>query len=541
MSGLKRMVLIATAAISPLLHGCGGGPIDPKIDPIKNPSISTVLSLDNYVDLKLSVNKKDIDNATYTLTKDGQTVDSGAISQDSYSKIFSYSTNQNITQGRYCINVSGGGISKDSCTDIPFYGIQVNESLNTNLNESEEKAFNLEGKLTSRNPELNPIHLVSVSQPGNAMGIASQGNIISVKASDNISEDTNYEIGMKVEGADGKTYDTKLGGKVYNLLDVSGFLEENETDSRQSGEVRVYKPDKTELGRISVSSQGIFNQQFPIRTSEMEVENILIQARAISGSQNKSYVRTLKIPSGDVTNKTMRVVLYDGLADNGISKEDFYRHFAEGLIPDEQKPNADALTWNPELVKWKNGAPDEIIVVKNNWQGSSQGFFSQETAETIKNRILDRNDIGAWFDGKITSSKVRIVDDYQYDTSKDQGKIVVYPTTNGSTGWLVNNNGYAEFGRPLIFSGSQGGIGPLAIVHELGHVAGLQGHARTLNPKFTIMIPGLGLDYTSAPRFADKKTAKALAEDTYQHGEGTGANGRLTLRDILGLNWVNWD
>jgi hypothetical protein len=363
---------------------------------------------------------------------------------------------------------------------------------------------------------------------------------------------------IQIGSEQGGTSTTKVKGTIYDLLDVQGFLEDNEQHLRQPGIVKIHNinnGNNVEIGEMSVDNSGQFNKRFNKRIVDL-TDSILIQGRKIDPltGQEQSYIRTIKLPRGDVNGLEMVVVPYDGLGENGITPEDFSRHMREVLTADgtNGKGTVDALTLNPIITKWDfgidpkaNNSLEEIIISKHPNDSTVNAYFSQTTADNIKNRILDPNDMGSWFRGKITDpNQIRIVENYDVSQLGEEGKIDYYPSKNQNTGSFsldfYTDINYISFGIVIVSTNSSGEItSPGLLAHEAGHASGLIGHAEILPQEKTIMRRVLINANYSTPRFADIKTAKAIYEDTYIHGQGRNPDGLLRVDDILGFKWAD--
>ncbi len=547
--GVKNLAKAGIVAGSLYLAGCGDNPTEPPkvTPPTPKASISQTVSLDNSVNIKYSANVKNLNGAKVDVSKDGSLILSRAINDSVYSETLSYSTNKEITKGNYSFALSGKTPSgKDTSLvaglTIPNYSPDANFSgLQTDMNEGDSVNVNLEGKLTDTNPEDNPVSLTSAVSSDGKTQITMNGKNLNIKSlADKVG---NYGVDVQI-GSDAGGKSTKtLSGIIYDLLDVEGVLEDNELHSRQQGIIKVYTANNIKLGEIPVTNSGTFNRKFAVRNALLST-GIYIQGRRIESGEDKSYVRTMKLLGADQRNLTIRVVPYDGLAVNGVTPENFKRHAAE-VLTIEKNNGTDPLTLNPIIYKWDFGEDPnaknsfkEIVISKKDNDSTLNANFSQAQADNIKGRILDQNDIGAWFNGKINNpSQIRIVDSYDKISDTDYGRIFVYPSININNAYLDNDGFNNRLGIVCVDVNSNGElIDPILINHEFGHVSGLLGHAETLPQELTIMRSHL-INVRGSPRFMDKKTAKVIYEDTYKQGQGTGANGLLSLNDILGLGF----
>jgi hypothetical protein len=570
MGNLARSAVLAGSLLIGISSSGCDNPVEqppPVIPPKPKSDISLTAELKNSVDVSYTAKIKNLDNATLTVSRDGNPVAFRMITDSVYSETLSYSTNKNVTKGNYNLVLAGktpAGRDTSIIANqiVPNYNPEISLSgISANMDEGSEINPCFDGKILDTNPEDHPNIADATSQDGKTT-VSINGNNVRIKSID--GKIGNYSV--RVWAGDnlcGKG-NVILAGTIEDLLDVGGVLEDNEQHLRQSGVVRVYdgKMDPVtqrnkKLGEIIADATGQFNTRLNYRIGNL-ADSILVQGRKIENGTEKSYVRTIKIPRGDVRGLTLRVVPYDGLAENGITKEDFRRHMGEVLTGDNTngKGIIDALNLNPIMYKWdfENNSSypfKEIIISKTPKNPNIQAFFSQTTAENIKARILDKEDIGAWFNGKVNNpNQIRVVNNYiiDYNSTADYGRMVIYPEINQYLGFFLDiypEDGYINFGETFVIVNEKGEIIPGALTHEFGHSSGMGtnmagSHALTLPQEKTIMVPYLiNLNY-STPRFADKKTAKIIYEDSYKHGQGNMMkNNLIGLYYIVGMKFID--
>jgi hypothetical protein len=130
-----------------------------------------------------------------------------------------------------------------------------------------------------------------------------------------VSEETNYQLEFDFGTEQGGKNTATLEGKIENLCDISGELQDNETDSNQAGEIRLYNKDKIKLAETNTSN-GVFNVQASEPASE-----IYLQAKV----GDNGYIRTIKLDgSKDYSEKIVRAVTEpDFPTTGGNPKADF--------------------------------------------------------------------------------------------------------------------------------------------------------------------------------------------------------------------------
>lgn len=535
------------------------------------------LLLDNYVNIKYNAKLTNIDSAFLKIFKDSlpepvfeKTIKDTSFLGNDFEIVLNYSQH-GITKGTYKAILTPADSSllhferKDSL-NIPNYLPSVNlyvDYFTIDMDEEETIKRKLPTP-TDRNPEDNPVPYINVTTDGKSSAFfnSTKDSLIITGNKDATGP---YSIQLSFGSQQGGTKTQERSGFIYDMLDVQGVLEDNENHQRWPGTIKVYNSNNVLLGEFSVDNSGTFDKQLPYRVSSLTA-NIFVQGRRIqnNGADTTSYIRTIKSPKKDLKNLEMVVVPYDSLSKWGITKEDFKKFCQEVTNTSCGNQNCYVQpTTNSRLWRWNFGEfPEagslfnEIIISRRNPDYSGlpnpdTAYFSQATAESIKARILDPNDLGAWIRGKISDpNKIKIVDTaWVIQQPRDWGRIIIHPAIISSA-WVYydpNGDGYIDLSRVRVSATNTGNlISPLAIIHELGHAYCLGGHNWTLPDHLTIMswviypMPWL----PNIPRPADKKIAKIIYEDSYKHGTGSMiyySNYDMSILDALGLWWgISW-
>ena len=488
------------------------------------------------------------------------------INTSSYTEFFDFYEIHSVTKGdyRFVIKDPDSDLSDTYEIVVPNYTPKVNlDSILDNekdFNEKDLKEIALPVPI-DKNPEDNPVAYIVATSLDNKISISLDSESYLLTVTGNRDEIGAYAVDLEFGDSEGEKGTATLEGYIYSLPDISGVLENNEEDVGEQGVIRVYYQDpnnssnhlvleidkinngkgsiiNASLGKIQTTSDGEFN--FQINKKASELEEVILQARIGTAENYEGYVRTIELSGDDNFDVLIRAVPYSGLDENWISVQDFRRHSEEVLTYNNNPPE----NTSPWIFKWNFGedpnSPSlfkEVIISKQNPDG--EGHFKVETANEIKTKILNSNNIGAWFIGKINNAnQVRIEDSWITEEPRDYGRIIIYPSINANDAIAHDRtgDGYLDIGRIRIVVNNNGELsGYGAIVHEFGHISGLPGHAETLPEELTIMrsvhVPGSPENL----QFADIKLVEAIYEDNYKHG--IGMKNWLRLGSILGLGF----
>ena len=436
---------------------------------------------------------------------------------------------------------SGGMVGEDGPIFLKVSSTIDLSEVDTDLNEETSKTL----VLPSKDKGGNDVSYLSVIpfNPSQFNKINLNSNHLTLKGEKD--EKGIYKINLEFESFGEKYYEI-LEGRIHNLIDFSGRMESNEEDGTgKQSVIRVFDTSKNSLEEI-VTNDG----NFGFRLNE-KVSTAILQARLGSSGAWNSYVRTytfvddtgknIKELDGekDYHNLTIRAVPYSGLAENGISIEDFKSHLKETNVSED--------TFIKGLKKWNFGEYPEITdkfegiqILHENINGSSYGSFTSSEQEWIKNKILNPNDINSFVGGRILNSHVQIITSSTPDSEKRYNLISASPYV----GWIIVepnitiNGGGETFIYDRLPWGYIDGVlikiktknSESIITHEFGHALAFPYHATTLPPEKTIMRGDI-IGYFDNPSFADKKAAKVIYEETYMPRE--------SLENIMGLKWFD--
>ncbi len=292
---------------------------------------------------------------------------------------------------------------------------KITSSPITEVNESQ--AYNYDVNATDDD---NDSLTYSFLQAPSWLSIDSQTGVIS-GTNHNVSSD--YQENIKVKVSDGKDFATQeYVLDVYNLLDISGQLQDNETDSGQRGNVLVYDSEGNFLDKIPTDEEGNFGKQLDKKTSDLS--GIVLKAGMGDYAGNytldtdkftESYGRRRNLPSKDhnpivnfegkksYENNAIKAVPFysdldgDGYADIDFNKdeevsqqekENFKSFMEETNFHGKAGPNDDH-----GLKKWNFGElPDEeahpvfkgIQIVKEYTEdGNTYTFSHPENIKTV--------------------------------------------------------------------------------------------------------------------------------------------------------------
>ncbi len=512
-------------------------------------SFSHTLELKNYVDFECSVTSN-LEGEVLNL-KVYHNGDSNPIIEKTIDGDFN-ETFPDMPIGDYSSVLEGNGVSDTKEVSIPDYPSEWDISnVNTDITQGEEKSDTVD--LFDKNLEQMPVTFGVKVINGNITATTDGNKITRQGGEPNTTSP--YEISFELVNALGHTITKTLEGTLYNLPDISGTLEDNQTNTPQSGLIQVYDGSDNFLTSVTANEQGNFSFQL-----DQPISEITLQARIMNGTNPESYTRTIKLSGDDVSNLIIRPQPYVDIDENGTITsteiQDFKRHMIELLtdyriiskLIDDDK---DIDGRNPILWKFNFGEFPEVesfkklYIFSESLEGVEEGYFSKIDID-ITNRILDQNDIGGLIPGKITNQHIddEVSKDDAERINSERGWIAIKPEFNLiSYGKSVWGTGFStDLSNPIDYftdvavitlrvatdeeNLDEGRVvSEVILPHEFMHVIGFPGHAFRLADKSV-----LGNKFQK-PQPLDYIAAKLLYESTYPAGE--------RLDNILGRNWMN--
>lgn len=521
---------------------------------IPNPSLTQTLELVEDVNVDYYATLTELNSAVLEVyykefgspESDYELIVARDITISEYNEIFDFYEipGHEKTKGdyRFILEAVGYSISITDEINIPDYAPTVDlGSVLANFNEEDTIVINLPVP-TDRNPEDEPVYINATSDEKTTADV--NGNVLTLEG--NRDKTGDYQVELEFGDLEGETATTTLEGKIYNLPDISGVLEDNEEDTGIQGVIRVYyqnssgdylpleidkiydekgTPINLSLGKIETVSDGTFSFQINEKTSELD--EITLQARIGTEGDYQGYVRTIELSGDDHAGVLVRAVPYAPYEDNPI----IFRQFMGELTGDRPSTRFDLEgEYLPEFSGFENYTGlIGIEILSENPFGAENGTFTEEEQINIRNKILNQSDIsGIIGNYSISDDPVSIVNGSEghfifYEQEGDlKGKVLADP------GWIIvvpyKNMPYAGLAEPRKAGGIIGYGGTVylrltgnhVISHEFGHIfiGGDLNQSTSMPPNQSVMIAGSGI-YLQTTGPADKKTGKLLYEQTY--------------------------
>ena len=502
---------------------------------IPNPSLSQTLTLVDDVNVKYNAVLSELDSAVLEVYYDTELIETKNIDSSSYTETFDFYEIHQKTKGDYRFVLEAVGYDLSDIDDIavPDYAPEVDSIPDENFNEEDLIEITLPVP-TDKNPEDNPVAYLSTSSSKTTADI--NGYILTLEG----KRDETGDYLVELEFGEGVTGTAILEGEIYDLIDISGVLENNEEDIGIQGVIRVYYQDSGDyfpleidkmyegsivdagLGKIETTSDGTFS--FQINEKASELDEIILQARIGTAEDYTGYVRTIEFAGDDNPNILIRAVPYAPYEDDpAIFREFMYQ--LGGSPPDTRFDfDGEYLRGiNPEFENYTGLIGIEIL--SENPFGAENGSFTEEQQNNIKSKILALNDIsGIIGNYRISEEQIFIGNYGNYDLYEQevnpkgkviphQGWIIVVPYKNMPYTGLAETFHSGTLGsRGTIYLQPSTGSGGTTISHEFGHMFIGGSHPISMPPNQTIMT---GLTTLSTTGIADKKAGKLIYEQTF--------------------------
>lgn len=291
---------------------------------------------------------------------------------------------------------------------------------------------------------------------------------------------------------------------------LAGRLEDSETDTGSSGELRIYDGGQL-LETISTNGSGNW-----AKTNLPDASQYRIEAELDAGS----YIRTVRVSP----------------ASTGADVE-------VGLIRAVPISNVDGRDFKVFSLEWTVGIGN--LILKNEFQHvcylvenpepNRGGTFSQDQRDIVTRKWADPTDIPRFFEGR--TSSVQVCDSSDYSVGPDnlvvpqKGNLVIVPDDTlfglgiGGAGAPLdvdfdgmNDSGTVRIAPQLDLATFEKVTG-----HEPGHLYGAQHPSSEFNDRSIMAYPVELIQ----PGLFDEKFGYVVGEETFKNGED--------LNDILGL------
>ena len=422
-----------------------------------------------------------------------------------------------------------------SNSDLPTLDLS---SINTDLVDGKTKTITLPSPTDDDTSGIIPYINAKVLS-GNAIA-SLNGNQLTLNAN-SVSQDSPYQLELTFGTTEGGINTATLNGKIKNLLDITGNIQDNETQITQAGKVKIYNYDDVATYDSLNNFTGYnFTSKTPLidqdvssgNFSQIQLSKVVSKAVLRAKLNPDSYIRTITLDgtkdytsqnNNSLTDK-IRVVPYPTL----YSKEDFKEfmmsiNYTYGGI---SKWNLDNLV-GIEILKYNPLTGDSFTTLQQ---------------QAIISKLSASYDIPLFINSKKNLGSI-----IRQDTKDNQDSNKHYDLSgNPEIGWIivVPNNSILYAGQSKLWNLEDNAITGVmnkakveikpehavdndpVLTHEFGHVFIAPNGEATLSPNLTIM----NINWVIfTPGVADIKAGKIIYEDTYLPRE--------KLDDILGLSW----
>lgn len=335
-----------------------------------------------------------------------------------------------------------------------------------------------------------------------------------------VSEETNYQLEFDFGTEQGGKNKATLEGKIENLCNISGDLQDNESDSNQAGEVRLYNKNKIKLAETNTSN-GVFNVQASEPASE-----IYLQAKV----GDDGYIRTITLDgSKDYSGKIVRAVTAPDFETTGGNPKADFKEFL-------RRTNFNAFpAMREELKRWNFGEEENGTVFQGleilDKDPNTGIEFTQEQQDLIEEYIRES---GYLRGGEINIQK----NQSSMNTTPGRG-IIIPADLGGSIAGLtdtydVDGDNYID---GYIIRLDIHCIDEETVNHEFLHGMIYFGHSFDKSDKLTdnnTQVVSSIMDWNNLKKKLTKEDIKGnyvIEELTYPV--------KSNIEEILGMNWMN--
>src|SRR3989344_5388355 len=219
------------------LTGCKKNPIEPES------RISQTATLVSYVDISYKATLENSDRAIRKILREGNLVDTRSISGSSYSEIL-----RNMIKGNYSFILEVPNAKPDTeRVEVPNYKPEANLSgLQTNFDDYSQLELDLASRISDKNPEDNPVQVVSVRSLDGKTEVSLIGSKLTIKPNGNFGP---YQVETTIGGLNGGLENIMIQGEVIRAPDQIAFWRvfENYDD------IALINEDGTGLQRLTTN------------------------------------------------------------------------------------------------------------------------------------------------------------------------------------------------------------------------------------------------------------------------------------------------
>jgi len=493
------------------------GPINVQV---LQPSFSQTATLENYVDIGYNANLQNISQATRKTFRNDSLINTKTITGPNY-----FETLTSNPKGKTCFVLEALGVNPDtSCVTVPNYKPTLDTSgIQANLNEGDSMYVALRAPV-DRNLEDNPVPFIFARALDGKTQVGISNGSLKIKTIGDSTGIYRVQVGF---GTPQRGIDSSVvQGNIYDLPDISGNLENNETHQRIQGTMRFYTINgrndtiplltKTSdsLGNNITNPDGSF--RFKINRRSSDLTDILLQTRQGTPGNYSGFVRSISLPPKDTSGVLIRAIPYFPYdANPGV-----FRQFMQELAG-EYTPTT-RFDLNGEFISRFKGLQG-IEILTRDPDGLPNDSLTSQQQDFIRRKILDPNDINGIVRNGIGSSKIVIGNQGHYSidsTTKkvlpNSGWIIIVPRStlieSGALGLTENYRvGTIVYSGTIYITPNSVDNGTV-VSHEFGHMFLGTTHPTHINSNQSVMNILTTLQTTG---IADKKAGMVIYEPTF--------------------------